>query len=455
MSKYGLNLEDKKTSQLKIDTQKKYLASQGFLTQNGEFKTFADISMSANISERYYAQLVNKVNTMQQSMSYLGLSPVFMTITLDGAYQRLLTGDYSKFTDKHLNKLPNNDRFGYLQDLANEKLPFTVKDLYKLLRYQWNHFQKDRLYLKIKSSHDIGYLFEVEPHESGVPHAHVLFYAPSSYFNDLKELFKSCFPARQNKRTNKITFFQKKNGEINGFQWTLKNPVGYILKYCTKSFMDIKNNKEIDYLQSWYITHKIVRLTTSRSLIPQWVYQKMYPLNDDWLYQSILKYRSSCEWSRENDYFIFEDEVNGKVFKYERGLYQVFINNKLVREFGSQKEKIDTSFRVEQKPIIRKKKNHCSVKIVIDGQYFDFYEKPISKKSDFELYTYYHNLDIETCNLHHFGLVQNQLSKRGLIDVPIQPINNFNLEMTISNYSKNADEISSQKNRIFPNPLGA
>jgi len=434
MIKYGQTKEDLENSFFKIEKQTKYLSSQGFLTTNGEFKSFLQISMSANISERYYAQLINKVNTLQQVMTDKGLEPSFLTITLDGPYHRLLNGDYSSMTDKLIDKLPNNDRFGYLRDKANSNEFFTVKDLYKLLRYQWYNFQRSRFYINIKKQYDIGYLFEVEPHKSGVPHAHILFYAPRNYFPELITLFKKYFPARQNIRKDKLTFEQKQNGEINGFQTTLNNPVGYIMKYCTKSFMDIKHKKELDYLQSWYIKHKIVRLTTSRSLIPQWVYQKMYPLNNDWLYQSLLKLDGSCEWSKEDDYFIITDDRLKKVYKYERGLYQMYVDNKLVEQFGELKPKKIKNFkyRVDQKPMLKKKRRKIpKIQIVINGQIFDFYNKPISKRGDYDLLDYYYKLnpDDDSCNLKHFGLVQNECIQRGLIQGEIQSPNSFNLEI--------------------------
>ena len=434
MIKFGQTSEDLLNSSSKINNQLKYLSSQGFLTANGEFKNFLQVSMSANISERYYAQLINKVNTFQQIMTSKGLDPAFLTITLDGAYHRLLNGDYSKMTEKHIKKLPNNDRFGFLQYKANNNEYFTVKDLYKLLRFQWYNFQRSRFYINIKKQFDIGYLFEVEPHESGVPHAHILFYAPRDYFPELISLFKKHFPAPQNLRKNNLTFQQKRNGEINGFQTTLNNPVGYIMKYCTKSFMDIKNKKELDYLQSWYIKHKIVRLTTSRSLIPQWVYQKIFPLDKDWLYLSSLNINGgSCEWNKEDDYFIISDDRLKKVYKYERGLYQMFVNNTLVSEFGEKKPKKIKSpaYRIDLKPVLRKKRKLPKIQLVLNGQIFNLYKKPISKRGDYDLLDYYYKLnpDDDDCNLQHFGLVQNECIKRGLIDGQIQSLNDFNLEI--------------------------
>ena len=60
--KYGLHSFDVENIQIKINKQKDYMENSTFMTSNGTCKTLLDVSMSANISERYYAQLVNKVN---------------------------------------------------------------------------------------------------------------------------------------------------------------------------------------------------------------------------------------------------------------------------------------------------------------------------------------------------------------------------------------------------------
>ena len=442
---YNISENDLKNSQSKIDNQKNYLSSQGFLTSNGQFKSYLEVSMSANISDRYYAQLLNKVNTLQQTMINEDLVPVFLTITLDGSYHHLLNGDFSKLKDKHIERLPNNDRFGTLKDYALSGVSFTVKDLYKLLRYQWNHFQKSRTYLDMKKNHNIGYLFAVEPHKSGVPHAHVILYVPENSIRDLKKAFDNSFPAKQNLKTNQISYEQKKNGETNGFQWTLSNPVGYVLKYAMKSFLDVKNQTQIDELQAWYIKHKIMRITTSHSLVPQWVYNKMYPLDNDWLYLSSLKQEASCEWSKEDNYIELIDTNKGQVLKYDNGLYQRFIDNKLVEEFGEKKEVYIKKIAYDKrKPILKtleRNKLEKPIKVTLDNKHYYFYSsknklfevpKIPSKMQDYELFNYYYSLDPEIVeNLTHFGITQNEMIKRGLIDVKIQSLNDFNTNIGV------------------------
>lgn len=428
---YNISSYDLKNAQTKIDNQKDYLSSNTFTTSNGSVKTLLDVSMSANISSRYYAQLVNKVNTLQQVMTNEDLVPVFLTITLDGVFHDLLFGDYSRFTDDDLKKLPNNSINGYLREKAERKEPFTVNDLYQFLRFQWTAFQKSRVYTTVKASHNLGYLFSVEPHTSGVPHAHVLLYVPYVSIEALKNQFiKSCpAPLNITQDKSRLSPIQIANGEINGFQWTINNPVGYVMKYCVKSFMDLKNQSQIDELQAWYIKNRIIRITTSHTLVPQWVYNKVYPLEQDWLYLSDLKLNASCEWSQEDDYFKFEDTKNNKVLKYEKGLYQYFQDGILAHQFGEMKEKKDFSMRFEAKPMLRKKRKFIPIKIVRNGIEYDLFPKPINKRGDYDLIAYYNRLNVEICDLKHFGLVQNECIKRGLIKGQIQSINDFNLEI--------------------------
>jgi hypothetical protein len=432
---YGISNNDLRFQQQKIDKQIDYMESNSYLTSNGQLKSLRELSMSANISPRYYAQLVNKVNTLQQTMTNEDLVPCFLTITLDGVYHDLLTGNYSRFTDLHLQKLPENDRFDNLQTKAISRVPFTVRDLYKLLRFQWKNILDSRVWKSMKKEgFKVGYLFAVEPHKSGCPHAHVLLYLPKKYILALRDVFIQVCSAKQNTKQSKARLSPKqiKNGEINGFQWTLSNPVGYIMKYCTKSFMDLKNQTQIDELQAWYIKHKIIRITTSHTLVPQWVYNKIYPLESDWNYLTDLKLNSTCEWSKENNYFQFIDHNKNKTLRFDNGLYQMLIDDEIVDEFGEKKEKITLTCKKKLLPTIREKKRYIPIKIVVNGVETNFFQTIIpSRMKNYTLLNYYNSLNPENedISLVHYGITQNECIKRGLIDGHIQSLNDFNTDI--------------------------
>ena len=270
------------------------------------------------------------------------------------------------------------------------------------------------------------------------------------------------------------------------------------MKYCTKSFMDIENESKLDELQAWYIKHRIIRISTSHTLVPQWVYQKIYPLENDWLYLSELRLNSICEWSQKDDTFEFIDDYKKQTLKYDNGLYQQFIDGKLVREFGTKKETIKHSVTIDNieffpltfkdslitdkgsyklfrdkkfkskypfgRPTTKSKLKKTipdPVMVDIDGVMYqykndDLIKIPIvpSTMKNFELYQYYLKLSkhIDTTNLVHFGITQNECIKRGLIDdIEIQSLNDFNTDMEFD-VKKKYDEVGIKDTKTKPLP---
>lgn len=84
---YGLNEKDLQLIQEKHNYQREYLKNSEFETSSGQIKTLLDVSFSANHSPRYYTELLNKINTINDLMNSdlsATYKPVFITITLDG-----------------------------------------------------------------------------------------------------------------------------------------------------------------------------------------------------------------------------------------------------------------------------------------------------------------------------------------------------------------------------------
>jgi len=129
---YGLNSQELMNVQWKIAKQKKYLESQTFLANDGKEKNLLDVSYSANLSERYYPRILNKVDTFVSTSISKGLVPVFLTVTADGFFRRMLKGDYKEWTDDlKLNyepHIPNNKRSGFYFDYMNKQNKLTPKD---------------------------------------------------------------------------------------------------------------------------------------------------------------------------------------------------------------------------------------------------------------------------------------------------------------------------------------
>ena len=334
---YGLNEKDLIQVQKKFDVQKDYLNNHYFVGESGQVKSLLDVSFSANHSKRYYAEIINKINTMNELVASetVEYESIFLTVTLDGFYRDFLKGKFSRYNElKHSKDIPNNERFGFLKDKIEKKETFSIKDLYNILNFQLNRFQKSNIFKRIKEDgYKKHYIRVAEPHKKdGVPHLHFMLYVPKEYLYDLKQFYIKYFSAPQNIKS----LLGCDDGQLNGFQWKIESAPAYILKYIFKSFRNVQDEEEIDYLQAWYIKNRILRVVTSHSLIPAWVYRKIMPLEMDWHYLTDIKNNATCEWSKEDDYFRFEDEEN-RVLEYNQGIYKIIRNDKIIKEFGTKR----------------------------------------------------------------------------------------------------------------------
>lgn len=334
---YGLKEHDLKNIQKKYEVQKDYLENHYFVGESGQFKSLLDVSFSANHSKRYYAEIINKINTMNELIATetVEYESIFLTVTLDGFYRDFLKADFSRYDEmKHYKDIPNNERFGFLRDKIENKEAFTIKELYNILNYQLHRFQKSNIFKRInEDGFKKHYIRVAEPHrKDGVPHLHFMLYVPTQYLYDLKQFYIKYFNAPRNIKKLKGC----EEGQLIGFQWKIKSAPAYILKYIFKSFRNVEDEQEIDYLQAWYIKNRILRVVTSHSLVPAWVYRKIMPLETDWHYLTDIRNNASCEWSKEDDYFRFEDEEN-RVLEYNQGIYKIFRNDRLIKEFGTKR----------------------------------------------------------------------------------------------------------------------
>ena len=437
MNTYRLTSDDLNYVKQKMAHQKKYLQDTTFITGQGQTKSLLDVSFSANHSVRYYAQLANKINTMTDYSKSIGHVPIFLTMTLDGYYRDFLRGDFKRFKNlsddkkkEALRGIPNNDIYGYLKDKIKDNIAFTVKDLYNCLNTQTKNFFKSYSVLRLKKDGvRYDYVKAIEPHKDGVPHLHMLLFVPMEYKDSLKKDFEKCFPASENKKLLIINKFTKETcpeGQTKGFQWIIYNPAAYVMKYVTKSFRDVKNNAEIDYLQAWYIKHRITRVTFSKSTIPQWVYQKMVPLEKDWFHLTELLRTDigRCEWSKEDDYILLHDNDFNRSLEYDRGLYKIFYGDKIVREFGEIKEKvvIDKYESMPKTWVCSKQDAKNYIDVDIDGKCYFLRNGDLSERlkkpyemTFLELYNYFYSLDIDTLDLFHYGLVRNMMIQKNML----------------------------------------
>jgi len=436
MKKFGLTSIDLKVAQQKMDAQKKYLLDNEFTTSNGQVINLLHVSFSANHSERYYAQLANKINTMELFSIKDDLKGIFLTITLDGFFRDLLKGDYTRYDSFSEDKLleikkstPNNDIHGFIHHKLDNKEKLIIKDLYNILSYQYLKFLKGYTLKMMKKNNDERmYIRTVEPHKDGVPHFHIMFFTKEQYIKSLKKDFLRACPAPRNSES-----LYKGSFDTHGFQTDINKPSAYILKYITKSFVDVKNKKDLDYIQAWYVKHRLMRVVTSRTLVPQWIYQKCSILENDWYYITdiIKELDSEASWSQEDNFFYFKDSWSNREIVYSYGLFQIYNNGRLVKEVGKvvEKKPIKTYERVPRswykalKPIPVYKDTKLT-HFYSKGQ-FKEYKKHISNMNDYELLQFHDNYDIESDNYIYYLATKNLMIDRNLLNEQKYYLNNF------------------------------
>lgn len=419
-SPYGITKQDIQIAFDKMQNQKDYLSSNVITTNTGQNKSFLDMSFSANLSKRYYAEVTNRSNTIHSLALDSGHKPIFLTITLNGCWRDSLKGDFSRFTAKELKNIPSEVKYK-----IDNNVVLTIRDLVAVLNKQWITYMHRAPFKNLrKLKQKYNYIRAFEPHKKdGVPHIHALLYIPASSMFQALESFKNVFYAPQNIKNNQLSIEQKQNGEINGFQWTLNNPTGYVMKYIQKTFVNVDKNEDLDELATWYIKHKVRRFLTSRSTIPLWVYRKIFFMEKDlFTLSTLLKDEDSiCEWDFESKYIRLSFPQIQKEIEYYNGHYSLKVAGREII-----KRKSIESKRVLENPTIRKKPFLPAFTPVIDtdNNKLGFtngviFTKELKKQpyqmSDYELFTHFNDLDLDDINInpHYVANCHNELAKRG------------------------------------------
>jgi hypothetical protein len=452
---YGLTKFDLKLVREKIVKQKDFLEDVSFTTPSGQTKTLLDVSFSANHSVRYYAQLSNKIDTISKHALIARLHSYFLTITLDGIFRDFIKGDYRRFdllSDddriKLLKSVPDNEINGYIRSLIISRSVLSVRDLYNVLIFQTKNFFKSYAFKKLKKSGK-QYMFvrTVEPHKDGVPHFHMMLWIPEEFSEVFKRSFIASYPAPRNAvlkkdlyAKEKIKFQDLKDDDMIAFQTNIKDSTAYIMKYIIKTFRNVQKNDDMDYLQAWYVKHRIMRCVTSRSVVPQWVYKLAYPFESDWFHLTdhLKDPTNFCEWSKEDNYFYFNETRTGRELIYTHGVLEVVYGDIVVKRLGEVKLKNSRSKYYDKIPKKWKSSLALPAKVYnnddLIGLYknnqFTFFRNNVPDyMKDYQLLNYFNNLDLDTCNLQHFGYVKNCMIKRGLYLGDLVSLNYFNFSI--------------------------
>jgi hypothetical protein len=127
-----------------------------------------------------------------------------------------------------------------------------------------------------------------------------------------------------------------------------------------------------------------------------------------------------------------EEYIQFKPYVFSKRGLNILSNQELKRVLTFKIEKLE----MKDKPILKQRVKRTPVyfqgrEYVMLGNNLQLIQKPIVQQNDIALYQHYKTLDIEECSLVHFGIVQNECIKRGLIDGEIQSLNDFNLDFEV------------------------
>lgn len=434
---YGISSIQVEFANQKLRNQRDFLKRSNFLSSTGQTRSLFDVSMSANLSKRYYAEVTNRVNTMQSLVYNSDLRPIFLTITLNGCFRDAIKGDFSRFSAKDRKYLPFE-----LKNKLNMNIPFTISDLVHYLNHCWNIFVK-RLHTKYKNL-DKSYIRTFEPHKKdGVPHIHALLNIPPYAFDYTFKIYQDIFYAPQNLKNNLLTSDQIKNGEIHGFQWTLSNPTGYVLKYINKTFINFDVDDELNEYSAWYVVNKVRRFITSKTDLPLWIYRKINSILPDF-YALNYKLKNGDfvgEWSYDEKYFKIYNQDNDELIHYENSKFIYSVKKHIIAQYenkNSSPKYIDTLYRVDKIPTIKSKEQNTDK---IPYKLLPTELKAFSKMTDFEMVNYYIDADKENMNVQRLAILENEMLKRNL--------NNF----TSYNEKHNLNDILFLKNEFVERGL--
>jgi len=433
MTNYGLTNYQINKAYEKLKYNKEFMSRNG-IQLDDKLIPFADFVANSYInSDRYIAELQHRAWSIYEYAEEKNLKNIFLTLTLPTEWHK-------KKTFK--NKLINNKKFGgrkyittikkikFLNCNVTQNIPFiepildftdtidkyTSKNASKELSKLLKKFFDDRAYKNIDKKYRC-YFRVTEPHKNGTPHIHMSLYVPNDRVDSIVKALNRLFPSPQSK-----------------IETDINSPVAYLMKYVLKTLDDLRGESDITNLTLWYLFHGISRFYTSRTFVSLEVYRKlngMYTLRD--LTKDYLT----------EDLSIFIDTSTNKIAKIENQ-HGIIYTPKPVNWYDKLIDTDHTYLEAEFESMYKPNEIKKPIDILINGEEFIFHNhnlkelnkdneklqeigiEPISFSSilikpkkqpyqmnDYELYTYYENLDIETVDYKHYAYTCNLLIDRG------------------------------------------
>lgn len=447
---YGITNEDRQYIDKKLDKQRKFL--KNFVIPIGHKDIdLLENSYSANINpEKYFSEINNRVNSIVTYAKDLNLKPVFLTITAPSylniahnkyAYKSLYKGGH------HYCPYTKSKMFIYDNKLGPEKLNSrkTTRELSKF----WARFISLQVFRRIKkeTGHNMIYFRTYEPQENCTPHIHALIFIPENFIKEVEGKFNEFFKALEIKQTKFIHTWE--NQEYGA--------VAYTMKYINKTFKNAQSGV-MDDCAYWCIKHRVIRFSSSRTLVPLWIYRKVRyrfkDINNDLIHitklfrnnvidsyfnKRVIEYKNVCQqdgqlfseilWkkcyienlSRDVTVTVHWDDVKQRKYYTETEKNKSYNINKKI-EYVKPKFDKKTKFEVVKDfeiYVLDIKNNTLVEKIEI-----------VSKMPDLRLIKHFRKIDknLDGVNLHHYGLVKNEMIKRKLLEGKVISVNEYNTD---------------------------
>ena len=373
---YGISETDKIFLKTKLENQKKFLDSNFFMV-NGEYVPYSNFYFSSwHNSNRYIAELNNRVASLNDYAQSQGLCPIFAVFTLPSEYhkQKLITLKNGR------KKLVYNKKFIDDEDhsvsAGASKLQALVRSIMNSLHFR-SLSQNQRCYITTK-----------EPHLDGTCHLNLLVFVP-------KENLDKCVSAIKDR-------FLDTHSRV---ETDIKNATSYVMKYIFKTLDDLRQNPDLDNLTDisyWYLKHKIRRFTMSQTFVSLEIYRK---LNGSIDLISLTK-----NYNKGLVTVVVDPDTRKplRIFDEFGDLWQktrIIKNSNTIKRYDDASDEIKSfGNSLKQRQILK-----------LCDEFFKSYDKPkpVSRMKDYELVNYYQSLGGDV-NVQHLAYVENLMLDRNL-----------------------------------------
>jgi bacteriophage replication A protein len=373
---YGITETDKIFLKTKLENQKKFLDSNFFMI-NGEYVPYSNFYFSSwHNSNRYIAELNNRVASLNDYALSQGLCPIFAVFTLPSEYhrQKLITLKSGK------KKLVYNKKF---IDDENHSVSAGASKLQALVRSIMNS-----LHFRSLSQNQRCYITTKEPHLDGTCHLNLLVFVP-------KENLDKCVSAIKDR-------FLDTHSRV---ETDIKNATSYVMKYIFKTLDDLRQNPDLDNLTDisyWYLKHKIRRFTMSQTFVSLEIYRKLNGSID--LISLTKNYNKGLVT-------VVVDPDTRKPLKIFDEFGELWQKTRIIKDSNTIKRYEDASDEIKSFGNTLKQKQ--VLKICDELFKIEKRVKPVSKMRDYELVNYYQSLGGDV-NVQHLAYVENLMLDRNL-----------------------------------------